>query len=299
MSPTVGHLPLRTNYGAAWYFGEPVKNQDARLSYLHQDLGLSVPISQDYCNEWSASVNVRAESYFTSAILPDTLQRFPAELWNVRFGTTYRHLFDNGWIAGATVNVGSASDKPFHSIDEMTVGTTAFLRVPQGEHNAWLFTLSLSSNSEVLPYIPIPGVAYLYAPSEWFQATIGFPFASVVYRPQEDLTLQLSYALLTTFHARATYRLAPHVRVFAAFDINNENSFLADRADVQDRFFYYDKELTGGLVLALSGNASLDLSGGYAFDRVYFEGTKSTSRDFNRVEVGDGPFVGLHLKVHF
>ena len=134
---------------------------------------------------------------------------------------------------------------------------------------------------------------------DWFQATIGFPMASVVYRPMDDLTLQLSYALLTTVHARAIYRVAPALRVYAAFDMDNESYFPADRLDSRDRLFYYDDRFTGGAQLVLGRHANLDLSGGYVFDRYYFEGRSFRDRNFNRIDVGAGPFAGLQFNVHW
>jgi hypothetical protein len=179
------------------------------------------------------------------------------------------------------------------------VSASAFVRVPQGEHNAWLFSLNYSSNSEVLNGIPIPGVAYFYAPSDWFQATVGIPFASATIRPTDDLTLQISYALLTTVHARAIYRVLPPVRVYAGFDTMVESYYRVGRLDDRDRFFYYDKRVAGGLQWFLSRQTSLDLSAGYSFDRFYFEGRRFTARDFNRIDVGAGPFAGLRVDVHF
>ncbi len=300
LNPAVGYFIPRADYRATWFPQEQVQNQPAKLGYLQQDFSLNVPFWQCPGEEWSASVHIRAESFHTGAILPDTRQPFPEDLWNVHLGTSYRHLFDNGWIAGGTVTLGSASDQPFHSINEMTVGATAFLRVPQGEHNAWLFSLNFSSNSEVLNYIPIPGVAYLYAPSDSFQATIGFPFASVLYRPDDDWTLQLSYALLTNIHARATYHALRPLRLYAGFDWSNENYFLANRPDERDRFFYYDKRVTVGLQIpARSLNAVFDLSGGYSFDRFYFEGRNINNRSFNRIDLGDGPFAALRVDIRF
>ena len=147
--------------------------------------------------------------------------------------------------------------------------------------------------------IPIPGVAFLYAPSECFQATIGFPFASVVYRPVDDLTLQLSYALVRTVHAKATYRLWPGLCLYGAFDWGNESYFLAERLDERDRFFYYDTRASAGVQWRLARGWSLDLAGGYVFDRFYFEGISFSDRNHNRVDVGDGPFVSLRLGCKF
>jgi hypothetical protein len=298
-NPSFGHQPIRATYGVIWFPQEPVKSQDTHLENVRQNLFISVPIYQDSCNQWGVSTRLLNETITTGAILSDTGQPFPHELWNVTFGTNYSHHFDNGWIGGGSVNIGSASDKPFHSSREATVGAMAFVRVPQGEHNAWLFSLNFSTNSEVLNYIPIPGIAYFYAPVPWFQATVGLPFASITYRPQDDLTIQLTYAVLTTFHARATYRLAPHLKVFGAFDTNNESFLLVDRPEIRDRFFYFDMRLTGGLQYELSRRAVLELSSGYAFDRQYFQGKSITQSNANQVDVGAGPFLGLQINVNF
>ena len=298
-NPTLGHLPIRADYRVTWFADERVAGQGAHLGYWQNDAGLSFPLWQDCLNEWSASANVRAELFHTGAILPDTHQPFPDELWNVRFGTGYRHLFDNGWIGGASLTVGSASDRPFHSINEMTVGANLSLRVPQGEHNAWLFTLNYSTNSEVLYGIPIPGIAYFWAPSEWFQATVGLPFANIIYRPLDDLTLELSYALLTNIHAKASYRFAPGWKIHAGFDWSNENYYLADRTDDKARLFYYDKRVTAGVQGHLAEHVTLDLSGGYSFDRFYFEGRRISDSHDNRVDVADGPFVAVRVEVRY
>jgi hypothetical protein len=291
----VGPTPFRADYRAAWFPDEHVVGQATVLGYVRQDLGLVVPIWQDGPDGWAASFNGRSEVFHTHAVLPTTDQPFPDELWNVRLGTTYRHQFDNGWIAGGTISVGSASDRPFHSIEEMTAGVNTFLRVPQGDHNAWLFTLSYSPTSE-LPF-PIPGVAFLYQPSDRFRANIGLPF-QLMYRPVDDLTLDLSYMLLRTVHARATYRVYGRVRVYAGFDWDNESYFLADRPDERERFFSYDKRLTGG-VLVPFGHVLLDLSSGYVFDRFYFEGRSYSDRNQNRIDVGNGPFGVVRLEARF
>jgi hypothetical protein len=294
--PTIGHMPLRASYRATWYPQEHVSGQDTSLGYFEHDFSLSFPLWQDSCNEWSASTHVRAEVFHTGAILPDTHQPFPDELWNVRFGTGYRHLFENGWIAGGNVSLGSASDKPFHSIDEILVGANGFLRIPQGEHNAWLFTLSYSTNSE-LP-IPLPGVAYVWQPCPSFRMNVGLPFQLMV-RPCDDLTLDFSYMLLHTIHARATYHAWGPVRVYGGFDWSNENYFLADRADSNERFFYYDMRVTGGVLVRLGPEAALDLSSGYVFDRYYFEGQHFSDSNFNRVDVGAGPFLSLQFQLRY
>jgi hypothetical protein len=296
MSPIVGRMVPSANYRFTWFPSEPVKGQGTDLGYTQHDIAASTPIWQDEFNEWSVNAHVRAEAFSTGALIPPTLQPFPDELWSIRFGTTYRHLFDNGWIAGGSVSVGSASDKPFHSINEMTAGVNAFLRIPSCEHNAWLFTLSYSANSEL--GFPIPGVAYMWQPTEYFRANIGLPFA-LMWRPMDDLTLDFSYMLVRTVHARATYRICREIRVYGAFDWSNESYFLADRVNENDRFFYYDKRLSIGAFFILCRNATLDVSAGYVFDRFYFEGQHYSDSNNNRIDVGNGAFIAVRLGVRY
>lgn len=49
-----------------------------------------------------ATAGVRDSLFFTDAVLPESHQPFPAELWNIRLGTNYLHKFDNGRLKDAT-----------------------------------------------------------------------------------------------------------------------------------------------------------------------------------------------------
>jgi hypothetical protein len=178
----------------------------------------------------------------------------------------------------------------------MTAGVTAFLRIPQGEHNAWLFTLAYSATSELA--FPIPGVAFIWHPYDCLRVNIGLPF-QIWYQPWDGMTLDFSYMLLRTVHARATYRLGRGVCVYTGFDWSDESYFLVDRPAENDRLFYYDKRLTGGVEVRLGPHALLDVAGGYTFDRFYFEGASFSDRNFNRIDVGNGPFGTVRLEFRF
>jgi hypothetical protein len=99
--------------------------------------------------------------------------------------------------------------------------------------------------------------------------------------------------LLRTVHARATYRLTGRLKVYTGFDWGNEAYLLAGREDNRERFFYYDKGLTSGVRFDVNRHLSFDLSGGYVFDRFYFEGRSYSDRNNDRIDVGNGPFLSL------
>lgn len=296
LNPTVGRARLRITDRVTWFPEEPVASQSAHLSVLQHDFSVAFPLWQDRTHEWSASASVRSTFFDMHVRLLDTGPAFPEDLWHVRFGTTSRHQFANGWIGSGMLSVGSDSDHPFASLNDLSVGGSISLRVPQGQCNAWLFSLAYAPTSE-LPF-PIPGVAYVYRPSERLSAVIGLPIY-LLYRPWDTLTLEGSYMLLRTVHVRATYRLGAPVRRFAGFDWANDSYRLADRLDDEDRFFAYDKRVTTGAQLALGRHMALNFAGGYAFDRFYFEGENYSDRDRNRVDVDAGPFASVQLQVRW
>jgi hypothetical protein len=294
-SGVVGNMPTLASYTATWLPAQPVKGQFTNLGSEQQNFSFRTPLYQDSVDELSLTSHVGLELIQTKAILPTSGMAFPDELWNIGLGGSYRHLFDNGWIAGGSVQVGSASDRPFNSIHEINVGFSGFLRIPQGEHNAWLFTLSYSPTAQI-PF-PIPGVAFLWVPSDRFQATIGVPF-SMTWRPVDDLVLNLSYVPLTNVNARATYRIWGPLRVYAGYRWTNQGYFLADRQDSRDRFLYYDMRVMSG-VQANLGAWSLDLSSGYVFDRYYTEARQASLNGQDRVDVGAGPFLSLGVRLRW
>jgi hypothetical protein len=286
-------------YKVLWMPDQSVGGQPAYLGMVAQDLSLMYPVWKDGSDGIALTTNDRWEVFHTNAILPESHMPFPQDLWNIRFGALYQHQLDNGWTSGLNFGVGTSGDKPFDSTRELAANATGSLRLPQGENNAWLLTLNYSTNSQVLYGIPIPGVAYVYAPSDAFQATIGFPFASLSFHPSEHWRYEFTYALLTTIHTRAIYQFSDRIDCYAGFDWSNENYPLADRANEQDRFFYYEKRLSTGVKFKLYEQVALDLSSGYCFDRYYFQGHGFELTGPDRLDVGNGPFLALRLNTRF
>lgn len=299
LAPELGTLPVRADYRVTTFKDQPVAGQPAELGLLQQDFSLSLPLRQSPTDEWYASLRIRNQEFATGARLPDTGEPFPDELWNVRIGTGYRHRFDSGWIGALDVTVGSPSDRPFASMDEIDVNATAVLRVPARERDAWIFFLNYGNNREFLPNIPIPGIGYSYEPSDQFTAVISTGVVSLRYRPVETLTLSASYVAIRTVDVRLTYQVFRPVRLWVGFDWTNERYLRADRADPDDRLFYYEKRVRAGVIIGLARQLFVDVDVGYSFDRFYFEGEGYSDRNHNRIDVGDGPFAQIRVGARF
>jgi hypothetical protein len=107
LSPTLGQAMFRGDFRETYYLDERVKGQGTKLRIIESRLSLTGPLWQNASDELSISGSARFQDLDTDAVLPATGVRLPGELWDIRFGPTYRHKFDNGWIAGVNVAVGA------------------------------------------------------------------------------------------------------------------------------------------------------------------------------------------------
>ena len=300
VDPTLGRMMGRGDYRITFYSSERVEGQSTRLDLTQHNFTLVTPLFQNSTDELAMSARLRYQNYDTAARLPDSGQRLPEELYDAKAGLSYRHKFANDWILGGSLTVGSASDEPFASEDELIVRAAAVLRVPSGPRNAWMYSITYASDVEIfhMRHIPIPGIAYFWAPSDRFSAVIGFPFTSLEYKPFDALTLEASYFPVRTVRARAMYAIFRPLRVFIGFDADHDSYYLANRSDKDDQLFYYEKRVSGGLRFDLR-HVGIEVTGGYAFDRFYFEGERYSDRNDNRFNVGDGTFVAVRLSTRW
>ena len=157
---------------------------------------------------------------------------------------SYPHKFDNDWTGGVALTVGSASDRPFNSIDEMYFRLVTLVRVPPGENNSWIFTLIYASDEQIFGQtLPIPGIAYAWVPSEKFTAVIGFPFSMIRYKQFETLTLDAEYYPFWTVRSRATWEIFRPLRAYVGFQWDSDHFYRADRDDKADKIFYREMRL--------------------------------------------------------
>jgi hypothetical protein len=287
------------NYQFLGYSTEEVASQGKDFKLNEHRLFTLVPFLQSSQRDASAYLNLRTQDVGTAAIMPDTGESFPGELWDIRLGGQYRQRFENGWIGGVALGFGSASDKPFASWDETFLDVNLFARVPDGGRNAWLFFLNYSKTREFLPNVPLPGVGYWYEPNDQARLVVGIPFAYLNLRPVKEVSLSFSYFIVRSVRARVTYSPLSFLQLYGNFEWRNESYYRAERQDDKNRLFYYEKQISAGIQVSLNRQVSIDLSGGYAFDRFYFEGRDYEDRDQNRVSIGNGPFVALRAGVKF
>jgi hypothetical protein len=283
------------SYKTFWFPNSSVKGQNADFGVVGQDLSLACPVWIDSPNTVMATAGVRNRLINTDAILPDSHLKYPSELWDAQVGLMYLRQLDGDRMIGGGASLGSASDHPFASIDEMNVSMNAMYRMPSGPRNAWTFMVMYSPTSEI--QFPIPGASYNYNPSDQFHANIGLPFM-VCYKPTDRWSFDASYMLIHTIHARAAYQIAERIKAFGGYDWTNEVYTLRDRTDNSDRFFTYDQRVSLGLEMPLASWLTAECVGGYAFDRYSYSGQQWNSTNTDRVNMAPTPYLSLSVSLH-
>ncbi len=299
LGPEIGKGKFALSYDSTLYPERSVSGQAADMGIIQHRVRGFAPLSQSDRHEWSLFGGVKALDIDTQAILPTTRDAFPGALWDISVGTAARWKLDNGWIVGGDLQVGSSSDEPFASAEEMTLTADALLRIPWSKEWAGIFLLNYSKAREFAPDFPLPGFIMAYEPGRELSVLAGIPFSSIRWTPIENLELSASYLLMRTVRAQVSYRLFSPLRVFAGFDWESQQFFRHDRVNDDHRLSYYEKRVGAGLRWDPTPNLFAEASGGYAFDRFWFEGEKYNDRSFNRLDIGDGPYVQLRVGVRF
>jgi hypothetical protein len=233
----------------------------------------------------------------TAAVLPDSGRPFPAHLWDVRVGALYRRELPGGWSAGGAFSASSPSDRPFGSPREQAYAVAGFVQAPAAAAgDYWLLALTYDTAGEVR--FPVPGVAYLWNPSDRLSASLGLPLA-VAWRPIDGVRIDAGYLPVRRVRAQVTWEVTPRADVFAGFEWAGDAYLLAGRADRDERLFAYSKRVPVGVRVRVTEHGVLDLAGGYEFDRFYFAGRGYGDRGRDRIDVAPGAFLQARFALQF
>ena len=203
----------------------------------------------------------------------------PSRLWNVEGSGAYSHRISDRRGYGLNLGVGSASDDLFHSIHETEIRASVHYQLPSATYNSWVLMLSYSNNRTFFNNVPLPGAAYLWHdPDLRLDAVIGFPFLSVRWHPDDNWTLSAALAGGVDFNAEAQRRLTDRIALYARVERQPQQWLRADRDDYSNRLVFDEEDARLGLRARLGRGMGLDLSGGRAFDRQFFEAHDAQSR---------------------
>lgn len=281
--------------GAFWAPPTPVVGQQATLSMNAEFARVGAPLMVPQEGEplWLGIAKFGRLELATEAVLPDSGERVPSQLWLVETGVTHIRPQDDGGTLGGTFLFGTASDQPYAAGRDLTLMAVGFWQKPAANgRDDWSFSIFYSPTSQ-LPY-PLPGVAYVWKPDDTLEAKIGLP-GGIEYRPNDDWELSLTYFPLVNVAAVARRRLSEQASLFATYRTDTQIYFLADRLIEEDRFFVFDQRAAIGVERQLAGGFSLESTVSYLFDRTLFQGTSFSSGRRDVVDFDPGIALAVQL----
>lgn len=281
--------------GGFWAPAVGVDGQDADLAANAQFARVAVPVGVPAEGRplWLAIAKFGRLELATDAVLPDSGAPIPSQLWLVETGFMHVRPLAAGGSLGGTFLFGSASDRPFAAGRDLTLMAVGFYNRPAARaDDEWSYSVFYSPTSQ-LPY-PLPGIAYVWRPSDRLEAKIGLPPA-IEWRPTDDWTFTANYFPLVNFNATARRRLADSLAAIAFYRSDTEIYFLADRRQDDQRFFVFDQRAAVGLEQTLGRGFALEATASYIFDRQLFQGTSFASNRTDLVRFENG--LGLSLQL--
>jgi len=299
LDPRLGQAKTTVRYSVAGYPSRRVRHQAAEFGFMQHDLKITTPLARDERREWTLSGSLKSLDINTGVKFPGTGGAFPEDLWDIRLGVGHRRRLDNGWLAGLSVEIGSASEAPFAGAGETTFTTTGYVRIPAEGDDAWLMMLRFRTELDALRGAPLlPGIGYHWVKDDTFQAVIGAPYAWVEYKPVDKLKLS---ALVgpTDINARAAYQLTGDVSLYAGYDWGYQRFVRHNRRHGNERLFYYGQRVSAGVRWTIDEHLWIDAGGGYAFGRFFFEGKRYHNRHDRRFRIGDTPFAAVRAGLDF
>jgi hypothetical protein len=301
-SPRLGELKYTIDAGVVSHWRESTDQPDREMGFTRYDAKAFIPITQDDSFEWAAYMKYGAvDVEGTPPMLPTARDRFPDALYDITLGTALRKKLANNWILGGNLAVGSPSDRPFGQIEDVAVSGNAFLQMDWKHDISFVFMLNYASNRSYLPHAPLPGFAMIYSPSRNLRAIAGVPYSSIYWRPEglEKLEVEASYLMMRQVHGRIGYDILKGLQVYAAYDFQNDRWYRHDRKNDDHRLWFYEQQVRMGVRWDIIEGMMLDVYGGYAFDRYWFEASSYDHRDYNRIDIDDGPILGLQFRYRF
>jgi hypothetical protein len=205
----------------------------------------------------------------------------------------------HGWVAGLTAGVGYAGDRPFGDANAWYAkGTFAIGRELDTERDSFIaFVIDYDGNRNILPDVPLPGVAYGFRIDPTILLVVGVPVNSIRWEPNESFYLEATFTITDRFDAVANWRFAPHWSVFGRFESRRE-AFHLDELPGNRRLLFENRRAEAGLRFSPREQFDMTISGGYSFGGEFSTGWDARNTTLV-ADVSDEPYIRFGLETRF
>jgi hypothetical protein len=204
----------------------------------------------------------------------------------------------DGWLFGLSVGVGYAAAGAFNDGNGWYGKADLAFGKQLDDVSSVGVVINYDGNRSFMPDIPLPGFAYRRRIDEKLLLAIGFPFASVEWKPIEKLTLNLSYFIPDDGEIKVDYEILKNLGLFGSFAGRRDAFHYDELPNSSDRLIYVQRRAEVGVRWSPVEQASLLVAGGYLFDQEFNVGWDT--RDMDRVaKPSDEPYVRIGLEMRF
>lgn len=201
------------------------------------------------------------------------------------------------WVAGVSLGVGYAGDKPFGE-GRGWYGKGDFIVADQINADDFLaFIIDYDGHRTFMPDVPIPGFGFSHRFDPTLQAVLGLPYDSLSWKPTDNWDIEAEYYIPTNLRISASYQFIPHFWAYGSFD-NALDSFRVEQIKGDRRLLFSQRRVELGLRFTPIEQFTLKIAAGYAFEGGFRNGFDY--RDSNSVvDFSDVPYVHAGVEWRF
>lgn len=227
----------------------------------------------------------------TSPLLPDELIDH-----SIAVGLNIARFDD--WRIDVVGGVGYNGNDPY-SDGEAWYGRGDIIATRKLDEVSFLqLILDYNGNRSIFPDVPLPAVSYSRRWSEALSFTVGVPYSSLTWTPDDHWTIEVSYTIPVTIDLLVDYELAEGWHLFGAFR-NRLHAYRLFDGDLENRrVFFTQRRVEGGVRWEPRSFVMVKLAVGFAFGQEFERGFDI--RDTTTVaELSSEPYVALGFELRF
>lgn len=259
--------------------GLEIYDAQARYQLTQDDLGLTF------------GMQVTAIDIASGTLLPDSL-----------IDQSYALGFNLGqisdWKVSTVLGLGYNGRTPYGDGDSFYGKADLIFTNKTSDTTMWQILIDYDGNRSFMPDVPMPSVAYTDWSNDQFTWTLGFPYSSLTWEPDDKWELELSTALLSNIEASLTYELSDEFEIFGSYT-SRTDAFRVDQDNRDDRRLIFSQQtLELGISWEPCQEFELTLAGGKAFGSEFEYGYDSRDTD-TVVELDDATYFRVAAELKF
>ncbi|MFG0250398.1 MAG: hypothetical protein ACF8OB_16050 [Phycisphaeraceae bacterium JB051] len=172
----------------------------------------------------------------------------------------------------------------------------------------WQVILDYNGNRSFLSDWPLPSIAYTDWSNPQLTWTLGLPYSSLTWEPDDKWEIELGAVLIYDINARVSYELLEGLEIYTEYASRTDAFMPAEDLpmyDSDERLFFEQQTVELGLVWEPCEEFELTVAGGYAFDQQITHGDDINDADEEfgfageKLIFGDAPYLRIAAEVKF